>query len=1223
MKTFLFSFLLLIVGHAQAQKRAVFLIGDAGEPKQPTDANLQFLSEKLQAAGERDVLIFLGDNLYPKGLPDSEHPEREVLEAKLNAQLDLIKNFPGKAFMIPGNHDWAQGRKNGWQRIREQEAYVSDYLDDKNVFLPKGGCPGPVEVPISEKITLLILDTQYLLHRWDKPEEDSDCEAKSSIEALQRLDELVRQNAHKHLLVVGHHPLYTYGKHSGASTLRQHLFPLTDLSRALWIPLPGVGSLYPLYRKFIGDIQDVSHPRYRAIRKAMTGIFAQSENLIYACGHEHSLEYIRQDDDHYLVSGAGSKKTLVRAGDGTQFHAEARGFMQLTYAQNGNVRLQIWNGDEQKLLFQDSLYQKKVSTPAQVLTERPDFRDSTTMAVAGTQYRAGGFKRWLLGENYRDVWEAPVQVPVFDLQTQRGGLRILKQGGGMQTKSLRLENEQEKQYVLRSVNKYAENAIPELLRKTFAAEIVQDQISASHPYGAFVIPPMAEAIGIYHTNPKPYLLPDDPLLGDYRATFAGMLVLHEERPHKEQADEPFFTGSQEEAENIESTPETIEEVREDNDNRVDEDFVVRNRLFDMVMGDWDRHDDQWRFTQFDDPDGKGNLYRPIPRDRDQVFFINEGIIPWLAARRWALPKVEGFDEKMNWAPGFNHNARFFDRTFMTQPDWSDWQEEVRHIQQHLTDSVIEAAIRSWPDTVFALSGARTIRVLKARRDDLMRYARQYYEFLSREVEVRGTDKHEYFLVERLDEQRTRVTVRKRKKDGERKHIIYQRTFLRDETREIRLFGLDGEDVFEIEGEVKRGIRVRVIGGKDTDVIHDRSRVAGLSRQTVVYDRRKNTELLPSRETKNRLSRHPEVNEYDRKSFRYDAVLPLLNLQFNRDDGLFLGGGFDATIHRWRREPYAARHQFLGNFAVATGSFNGKYQVHLPQLFRKWGVFGEAEAQVPFFASNYFGLGNETTWVFDEDESLTEDPIDYYRIRLVQLRLLSGLSRPVGRYGRLRLGGTFRQLKVDQQGNTFYTSAESDLDLQKVTRFHRYGGFRFGFEWDSRDDLRMPARGLRLHLQSEQLFGLDSRSEDLSRLRGSLAFYLSARLPARLVLATRLGVEHLMNETFTFFNAPTLGGRTNLRGFRRTRFYGQTSFYHNLDLRLKLFSFRSYLLPGTLGLLGFQDVGRVWLQGEDSDRWHVGRGLGLWLAPANKAVLSFTLAFTKEETLPAVRLGFLF
>ena len=152
------------------------------------------------------MLIFLGDNIYPKGLPAKEDPKRAEMEAKLIPQLDAMKSFPGKAFIIPGNHDWAQGRKNGWENVLNMEAFIQDYFEGENVFLPLGGCPGPFEVPITDQFTLILLNTQYFLHPWDKPREDSDCANKSTIEALDDLKTVVKRNEGKHILIAAHHP---------------------------------------------------------------------------------------------------------------------------------------------------------------------------------------------------------------------------------------------------------------------------------------------------------------------------------------------------------------------------------------------------------------------------------------------------------------------------------------------------------------------------------------------------------------------------------------------------------------------------------------------------------------------------------------------------------------------------------------------------------------------------------------------------------------------------------------------------------------------------------------------------------------------------------------------------------------------------------------------------------------------------------------------------------
>ncbi len=90
----------------------------------------------------------------------------------------------------------------------------------------------------------------------------------------------------------------------------------------------------------------------------------------------------------------------------------------------------------------------------------------------------------------------------------------------MQTRSLRLEDKTGKQWVLRSIEKYPANALPIELRGTYIDDFVTDQVSASHPYGAFVVPTMAEAVNVYHTNPKLVYLPDDPWLGIYQSDFS-------------------------------------------------------------------------------------------------------------------------------------------------------------------------------------------------------------------------------------------------------------------------------------------------------------------------------------------------------------------------------------------------------------------------------------------------------------------------------------------------------------------------------------------------------------------------------------------------------------------------------------------------------------------------------------------------------------------------------
>lgn len=1190
----LLPFVLFLPTLLLAQK--VFLIGDAGEPKNP-HKNFELLKEKFSVADNDDVLIFLGDNIYPKGLPGKEHPQRAEMEAKLIPQLELMESFPGKSFILPGNHDWAQGRKYGLENALHMEAFILDYFQGENKFLPLAGCPGPVEVPITSQSTLILLNTQYFLHPWDKPAEDSSCGSKSTLEALEELKNVVKRNAGKHILIAAHHPVYTYGEHNGNFSFKQHLFPL-----------PVLGSIHPAFRKLIGNIQDNTHPKYKAIMKQIVAAMNEASHVVYAAGHEHSLQHIERDSHHFIVSGSGSKTSHVKQGKYSAFAKSEQGFAILDLHDSGKAEVAYY-GIDSGLLFEKELYQKELfqsSIPEEHLT----YKDSSIVTVASTKYHKNGENRWM-GANYRDVWNTPIEVDIFDIGYEHGGLQILKKGGGQQTKSLRMEAEDGRQYVLRSIEKYPENAIPPALRKTFAQEIVEDQISSSHPYGAFIVPTLAEAAKIYHTNPKPVYIPNDPRFGQYRTTFSGTLSLYEERPNGAAAGDPYFGM----ADDVESTFSVIEKLRKDNDHTVDQHFVVRNRLFDMWIGDWDRHDDQWRWAEFDKKDGK--LFRPIPRDRDQAFFINEGIIPFFASRKWALPKIEGFDEEVRWAPGLSQNARFFDRSFMNELEWEDWMEQITFLQSNLTNEVIDRAIDEWPDPIQKLTAERVRQGLVARRKDMPRYAHQLYLFLAKEVEVIGSDIHEYFSVTHLPNGDAKVQVRKRKKDGAIKQILYERTFHPEETREVRLYGLDGEDVFKIEGEENPKISIRIIGGTDRDLIINGNGEQRLQK-VKVYDRLKSTRVQGSSKGILKLSEDPNVNKYDRKAFKYDLLIPLVLAGANPDDGLFLGGGFSYTQHGWRKEPFASKHTFVSKYAMETDAFSLAYKGSFTDLIGTWDLKPRLIVERPFGVNNYFGLGNETLFTKGLSVGSDDDDIDFYRYQHEKIEVAFDLVKGIGSYGNLFIGTGYRSIEVKNNPNRFIAN-------ENTTHLFDDNGYligKIGVSVDTRKNKVMPTEGLTASAGIEHLEALTDLSQSVTRLSADWAFYLSFKLPATTIIANRIGAAHNVGD-YEFFNANILGGRTNLRGYRMTRFYGDTYFFHNLDVRLKLFSFRSYLFPGQFGILGFHDTGRVWVDEEMSNSWHTGKGFGLWVSPINSFVLNLNYGFGDDGQIPSFYFGFFF
>jgi hypothetical protein len=1188
----------------------VYLIGDIKYPGHESES-LQLLKNHISKAGKQSAVVVLGDILYPLGLRDSADTRFNEDVENLKYILNTFDNYEGEVVFMPGNHDWAKGRREGWENVKNQELFIEQYLDRGNVFLPDGGCPGPVEIQLSQDIVLIIFDTQWYFHQNDKPGIDSDCDFSSSADLLMQLKDAIRRNRDKKIILASHHPIYSVGKHGGYYPASYLLFPLLDVKKWMYLPLPGF--LYTGYRKYLGNIQDLAHPEYKILKGAVMDIVSDYPNVIYATGHEHNLQYFGKDSLHHIVSGGGGEATYIaRRQKKTDFAIQSTGFTKLSFYANGNVWMAFISPDSSSMgdiVYTRKLFNKPVFDPELKAAgiEKLDFSDSVVQVKLSDLYNKRGFQTFLMGDNYRDVWNAKVELPVFDIESEKGGLSTLKRGGGMQTRSLRLEDKNGKQYVLRSVNKYVEKALASNMQNTFAVDIVQDGISASHPFSSITIPKLADAAGVMHTNPKIVWIPDDPRLGIYQEEMANSICLFEERP----ADNRDDIESLGRSENIVNTGKVIKETQDKHNHRVDQKSVVRARLFDVLINDWDRHDDQWRWASFKNKNL--TIYQPIPRDRDQAFFVNEGVAMGLVTQVYPLRKFQGFDYEIKDINGLTFNGRWFDRSFMTEPDLKDWMSITKDIQSNISDDVIHEAINSLPDNIYDLSGKEIENKLQARRDLLHEYAKDFYRFLSKTVDVVGTNDRELFDVNRLENGNTEVNVYEMSdKKGKIKEKLYSREFKHDETKEIRLYGLKGKDSFEVVGYGKKGIKVRIIGGRGKDYISDESKVRGLGKNTVVYDRKdKENEIIKSNETRLQLSNKKSVNEYDRKQFKHNTLMPLLQVGYNIDDGVFIGGGVNIKRYNFRDSTF---HKITGNLAIRTAAFAVSYNGLFTSLSQKFDLMVDADISYPRNVDNFFGLGNET-------EKLTNDK-RFYRVRYSYAWLNPSLKQVFGNKFSYSFGAFYQYFHVTDTADKFIGEIYPELMDSTAYIPHHYTGLILRGQVDTRDRILLPRRGVLWDTDIMGFYSIREDGKNFVKLRTDLRFFLSFRKDPRVTFAFRFGGAANIGD-YEFFHANYLGLQTNLRGYRSNRFAGDYSFYQNTEIRFKLLNIRSHVFNGQTGLLLFNDIGRVWVSGEDSNKWHDGWGIGAWLTPFDFTALTLTYSRSTEDRLVTFAFRFLF
>lgn len=1207
----------------------VFLIGDAGEAKlDPLEPNFKLLTRQLRAADTNSTVIFLGDNIYPAGLPDTtDKHKREEAEELLNAQLDMLKGYPGNVFFIPGNHDWNKMSAGGLEAVRREEEYIEEYLDNSKAFYPKGGCGRPKAIEINDDLTIILVDSQWWLHPWHKEEEGipDDCKMESWEEVEMELTELIDDYDDGNILLCMHHPVHTQGSHGGYFPMGQHLFPLTYFSPNLFVPLPLLGSLHPVVRYLGITRQDPSHPYYQEWINAVEGATYRKQDLVIAAGHEHSLQYFNENEKHYIVSGSGSKDSYLKTGNDLQFGAAREGFAKLYYYRNGEVWLEFLDPEPKRgndhVIYRKKLKDSELRAP---INPDQDFRDAwpeqrpdSVTYIPAPNYQAGKGKRFWLGDNYRDAWNTEVKLPVLNMDTLLGGLHPLRKGGGRQSKTMRLEAADGKQYVLRGLYKNAALTVPEFVQGTVIEDIFQDQMSMDHPFGAEIIAPLADAVGIYHTNPRFFYLPRQPRLGQFNDLFAGEAYLFEERPAKNREDVQSFGQS----EKIVSYRKMLKETREHHDHVIDQRHTLRSRLFDILIGDWDRHDDQWRWATF--KEGDQRVYRPVPRDRDHAFLAFRGFLPWLFSRKWGPARqLQSFDHDIHDVRGLSFNARFFDRQYLNEMDLDDWLMEAEYIQSTLGDQVIEEAVHRWPEPLYKLNGEEISAKLKSRREILPKVAEEYYRFLARAVDIPGTDERDRFEVTRLEGGKTLVQIYDLNSKGEKKEMWYERTFDRAVTKEIRLYGLKKDDEFIITGKSGPNSLLRIIGGSGEDLVQDQSSVSGGKRTKVYDDINGDNDLQLGREAKNLTNKDPFDNRYDRTDFRYPQTSPLLLAGANPDDGLLLNFGFTRQLPGFRKDPYKTRHTLSGSYALGTGATSFRYQGDFIDRIGKWDITTDLFYRTASYVNNFFGLGNNTANRFPN----TND-FDFYRMRYSQLQFTPGLKKrfmvntmQVGvnlQYSHTHVKRIDNRISA-AENDVVSGLSDTDFDVK------RYAGVQVNYLINKVDHAQNPSQGIRLNLTSGWNLNVNERDKDYFYFSSDLTFYFQPLGPFPLILAARGGYAANWGE-YEFFQANYLGRRNNLRGFLRNRFGGDQAAYLNLEGRLKLFRLKSRILPSDFGIFGFYDRGRVWYEGDDagSDQWHEGYGGGIYFFAYELMTLSTGISKSVEGSFFEAKVGFFF
>lgn len=820
--------------------------------------------------------------------------------------------------------------------------------------------------------------------------------------------------------------------------------------------------------------------------------------------------------------------------------------------------------------------------------------------VAARGFAAGGLHRGLLGNNYRDLWTLPIRVPVLHIDQFDGGLTPYKLGGGNQTVSLRMLASDSMEYVFRPIYKSGIR-LPDEFRGTVVWWLFRDAWSASHPGANVATVPLLDAFGLLNPHAQLVFMPDDPKLGEFRKLFAGVLGTIEQYPAKPKVGRAFANAVE-----VLDAEGLLEAINKDPANQVDARTFLRVRLLDLLVGDNDRHADQWRWARL----AEGGPFLPIARDRDKVFVSYEGKLLDLA--RIISSTLVRFDTAYSSPKALFENATDFDRRLLGGLDRTIWESTARELQGAVTNELIDRVIAAFPREYAARSSDLAAK-LRYRRDHLPEAALEYFTQLSVVAEVHATDASDIATVTRNPDGSVDVTLQ-----SETNAPWFKRHYDPRDTREVRIYLHEGDDRATVTGSAPTSIPVRLVGGNGTNTLIDQSLIGGQANATRFYDEGTVNDVKYGRDVvlekssyvdalNEYYNRRPLVHAYGRNVFPgrdYGSkIKPIVGLKTGHGLGLVPKVGVARYAYGFRKEPYA--NMIQADVGFATGTRGWLANLIGDRRFASSDVHvGFAGRLSQIEVIQFRGLGNDV----EEDD----DP--FFDVNQTQwsFRPTAGFTFAPG--GDVTLGPIARYTKTDSTANNFISSAGP----YGFSSF-KQAGIQLALNFDSRTLPDTAKPRFVLELTGNVYPAIWDVNEAYESIEGVAAAFVTIPVLTKPVIAVRGGGKKLYG-SFPYFDAAFLGGGSSYRTEHRQRFAGDASVFGSAEVRVPLFTI-STIVPTGIGLLAFTDAGRVYVDGESPGGWHTASGGGAWISAIKPAWNVSILYTTNENRRLITSLGF--
>ena len=222
-----------------------------------------------------DLLVLLGDNLYPRGMQRADDPRMDEVLGDRYGQVAPV-------YMVHGNHDYAHGQDHERARWARQWAQRTSGFEHPSPWY--GFQAGPAR--------FLALDTTHAFWSGAEPQRTW-------------LEESLARSGADWTVVFGHHPLRSNAQHGNAGAYEG------------WSSVPWMSG--------------------RSVATLLEPLCGAAD--LYLSGHDHTLQWGEHCGLTWVVSGAGSASSpLVDRGNDTRFERSDLGFFWVHLGEQMHIR---------------------------------------------------------------------------------------------------------------------------------------------------------------------------------------------------------------------------------------------------------------------------------------------------------------------------------------------------------------------------------------------------------------------------------------------------------------------------------------------------------------------------------------------------------------------------------------------------------------------------------------------------------------------------------------------------------------------------------------------------------------------------------------------------------------------------------------------------------------------------------------------------------------------